>query len=1473
MRYLIVCLALLFTLPTQAQQAPAGRRKHALSRAFIDFTEENCFQITRQEADQAFRERSWDDAAALYRAAKSCADANQGGRSTMSLRIRACRDSAEHELLDKERAARRQARQAIASNRADDAQDLLKNFDRGLAYRLADFANQYIAPEGEYNADCLQAMFDAWYYIPQESSMTGYDSLRVPLCYQLPEDGSMDGIIQFAGKGSAVKLYKFSPSNHLFYTWDAQTLRPEKPLPVDTAFANFKMAPDGRMIAFYGTGNFAFWQNGREVFRQKVSQTKAFAFSPRSDLFYYFDPEEKKIMSLDLRPKYVTQSRKSNSNVIKPPIPVTVVSGLTEEPLAFDIRSNSLWLSYADSIVICNKKDSGSPWVRSRVFVFRQSEVGDDHRSNSMHLFPDQEVVLVTTADTTFYYQLPGKPGRYSDLEPQGFFPTPLLGVASDFSMVAKIVIGSEVRGHHLYLSDPATGTVYYGAATQQSDYFSPWQSTFSPDGHWFAATNGDGLVKLWALADRQSEPLLAYGGTMGVARISPDGQQTIIETNGKIEAYPIPSPDAEWTLEVPNKNLGELVVANDWVAYFAGTDSLLVTSPDRRETLLFSVDNDRSTGTVLVAFDPVGKYIAYAVTSDSIVVRHLPEGSVASKRAFSGNISSLNFLPGRDALVVVVQNTQDYLFQQNVIKIWDFANPSTALSTVRLHDYGIQMVAVSPLGDHIAFSDGATVRVFDLDKLDDEQASIRAFNNYTINSLTFQPDGQSLAAGYNNGAIVFWNARTAEFVFEFKNTLQSWTNAISQMAFFPAGNRLRYLDFDNNLFERQLDPDTIRAAAQTTYKQLAAFSPDQILQYNLEPALSYDRNFEVLASSKDGPLIRSFFQFYRLQALSSNNIEQVGIYCKRAFELYKRLDQDFQNAQRQTMLALYEDYSWKWLLRNKIPQSAQVVAEMNRSFGQPIEAVRAGAFTALLSDDLPTATRLFVNWMMAARENTPVGYTVYDEEEMLKKLRQLLDYDLLNADQLRYLCALFGDLTELDDRMCTATGQPMVIPFDPDTKLRWKILGALYQVNRTKRFSQQAQLLESALSDAQTLVRRHPESRLELEKVVLALATSYLGWGDFEQGKPHAGELYRRVNQLLGSAGKFRNEFTRQDLLLRGHLALGNYLLALNQLEAAEATFTEAIKLSGVFYPNTALENADLGLLGDLYVQRSQVELMLGKTDAARTDLETAADRLNIQINPVYYGQIAWLEGKTTEALTQYDNIVFDEVALAHARFLMQRLVENRPPTRVQMMALDSTVRAMVRNKFPSLDTLQSAYRLADFTHRHLAALGQWPAALRANERGLHAAERGMKSRKDGDVWQTYWLDALVSESFYLLFVSPQDPTVLARVIRYAEQTDAYTIDSFPGYANAALAQTNHAHALLLRDGPGDREQAITLYHNFMATYSGANDTWETLYQDFRDLHAAGVQWPRLRELILEIKPGGAQLSADDWRALGIVQ
>ena len=53
------------------------------------------------------------------------------------------------------------------------------------------------------------------------------------------------------------------------------------------------------------------------------------------------------------------------------------------------------------------------------------------------------------------------------------------------------------------------------------------------------------------------------------------------------------------------------------------------------------------------------------------------------------------------------------------------------------------------------------------------------------------------------------------------------------------------------------------------------------------------------------------------------------------------------------------------------------------------------------------------------------------------------------------------------------------------------------------------------------------------------------------------------------------------------------------------------------------------------------------------------------------------------------------------------------------------------------------------------------------------------------------------------------------------------------------------------------------------MVTYG--QDHWELLQKDFRDLHQAGIQWPNLKEVVMAIKPANAELTAEDWKDMGV--
>jgi hypothetical protein len=291
MRHLLLFFILLIPVFAIAQKENAETEKRCKCRARRDFLLEKsdtCFAITRAEADRFFNCRCWDEAMSLYRAAKSCADANQNARSDMNQRIQACRDSAEQELRRSEQAARRQFLHAAAANLADDAQELLKNYDRSTAFRLADFAAQYVAPGP--NPECLQALLNAWYYVPPEQ--TGQSSgLQVPFCYQLDYDLGAGVQARFGKNG---RLYTFAPSSSTLYSWNSQSWEPNMPVQIEKGFPQFDLSPDDRTLLFFSDNTLLFWRSQKDTFRVRAPNVRRYCFSPDGNEFFFFDEQQAK---------------------------------------------------------------------------------------------------------------------------------------------------------------------------------------------------------------------------------------------------------------------------------------------------------------------------------------------------------------------------------------------------------------------------------------------------------------------------------------------------------------------------------------------------------------------------------------------------------------------------------------------------------------------------------------------------------------------------------------------------------------------------------------------------------------------------------------------------------------------------------------------------------------------------------------------------------------------------------------------------------------------------------------------------------------------------------------------------------------------------------------------------------------------------------------------------------------------------
>ncbi len=1490
-----------FLLPLSAF-TQTGRR-YIPRDTFAQFNSDKCFDLTREEGDRAFRAKDWETAAALFRAAKNCADADQKKRIQMSQRIGDSRKAAIAELVEKEREATRIARQAIATNRGNDAMLLLKDGHRSLAFRLADFGDRYIAPDGEPNTNCRQAMLDAWNYIPYYHSwMRDAPDLRVPFCFQLAENLCFGTKLCYQQRISP-RLYAFSPDEHLLRWWNSDLTQAVQPIRMDTALTSFEVSPDGQTLLFYSKRRLVLWRSPTNFYPIETSGTAFCAFSATGDVFYYLDRSQiraVKMSKVGASRGNRTYQRNLISNIgeVLNQEEYTGPQVETTGLLGFAVKGADVYLAYPDRVLVA-KSDT------TLICPMPYTLPGD--------VQPDQvkfwlkENLLTYANDTLFIrFKLPGAAGG-SVVQETAYGEQP---VAFSPQMLATRERSNAATDGRIFFRETPNAITHFSRNDIDVSRNDRWLSgAMSLDGTRCAALLSDNTLRVFELEKQSDGAVLPYFKTAHGQHLqfTPNGEHFVTLGTKSLEVFSMDDRENAVSVRPIKSTEPTLAIGNSWVAYRSAEDSV--------ELLQFQTDSSWRLpvkGQSAIALSGDERLFAYSQGSE-VRVMDLSGTAQPLVQDLGAEITDLLFVPNSTKLMITVGT---YSFDLH-IKFWDFAQPDREPEVLLLSGFTIVSdnttpVAISPDGRWVALNSSTGIHIFELSNLTEEYNLLRAPNKgeATVSTMTFSPDGLLLVMGYSDGHTIAWDIATRRMVYRLAPPTTR-PMPVAHLHFSDDGLQLHqvllpavmkhqerssegddadddhrslkndstYWTTTNTFTARLLDFDEMRLHLSEGTRQLVAFSPNQILDYDLESALSYSGNFERLAQSGDLPLIRSFFDFYQQQAYQSNNSAQVRQSCDRAFQLYQNLDPANRESLRDRMLGMYNDLIWKLIQRNKPDEASIAVQHVSRNFGQLLDLVRWNGHIALLRGEnhLKTAVNRYVDWIVGSAEaqSTNNEYFGNTYGTLAEELRKLNTYGLLRDGQKQMICGLFNENKEvLGDGFCPinlptteadvagATSGKMAIEssLDPINRQRWHIFQGLSRIDLTTSFSEKTRLLEGYLEDAKKLARQNPAYRTMLERTALELARTHIAHGDFEQGNDRALRLYAQAARTVQDIAPFKKYAAENwDVRSNVNLLTGNIQRQRGNIAGATQAYQECQKALENF--QTAATNSPdrwmweeniRTLLGETFTQLGMVRLLENRPDDADTLFENANRVLSGGLPQRYIGHAAMLRGNRVEAFLNYGDIS-DAAQLGQAFAEIERMAEHIPTRREELVAFSNDLRQAAFAAKTDIDSVAAQYFYADFQTRHFAAMRQWNEAQKWSREVLRGAKKLREgTTKDANDWESSWFEAHLSAAYYHLFAGSRDTAALTAAIQYSLAAEKRLAEG-AAYANADYLKTNLAHALLLRNGAGDRKAALQEYRAFLTSDTYASNYWDLLQKDFRDLQDAGVQWPADMPQVME--------------------
>jgi len=278
------------------------------------------------------------------------------------------------------------------------------------------------------------------------------------------------------------------------------------------------------------------------------------------------------------------------------------------------------------------------------------------------------------------------------------------------------------------------------------------------------------------------------------------------------------------------------------WSMSFSPDGKILASASNDNTIKLWNVQNGKEINTLhghnasvdSVSFSPDGKILASASSDNTIKLWNVQNGKeINTLHGHNASVDSVSFSPNGKILASASSD--------NTIKLWNvqngqeintlhghtsFASVWTSIDGKTLASYiaSVNSMSFSPDGKTLAFaSSDNTIKLWNVQNGE----KINTFHGHSnsVNSVSFSPDGKILASASNDNTIKLWDVQTGQEI----NTLYGHNASVNSVSFSPDGKILASGGFDNTirLWNIQIDKKIKTIYNRNNSVNSMSFSPD----------------------------------------------------------------------------------------------------------------------------------------------------------------------------------------------------------------------------------------------------------------------------------------------------------------------------------------------------------------------------------------------------------------------------------------------------------------------------------------------------------------------------------------------------------------------------------------------------------------------------------------------------------------------